>query len=140
MRAAPSPPSRTNAEMNATPMLDVLLVLLVIFMLLAMRERRTIDAQLPVPCEGAACDAPPDLPLVLEVLPGPAYRLNGEPVPRAALGARLAAVFASRPTSVLHVAGHAGTSYQQVIAAMDAAMGAGVRVIALAPRQLARVP
>lgn len=137
---APSPPSRPNAEMNATPMLDVLLVLLVIFMLLAMRYRHTIDARLPVPCEGAACGGDGELPLVLEVLPGPAYRLNGEPVAHDDLSTRLAAVYASRPIKVLHVAGHAGATYQQVIEAMDVATGAGVRIIALAPRQLARAP
>jgi biopolymer transport protein ExbD len=132
-------PSRPNAEMNATPMLDVLLVLLVIFMLVAMRMRHTLDAQLPAPCDGAACDRG-ELPLVLEVLPGPAYRLNGTAVAPDALGARLAAVYAARPTKVLTVAGHAGASYQQVIEAMDVARGAGVRVIGLAPRELARAP
>lgn len=131
--------SRPQAEMNATPMLDVLLVLLVIFMLVAMRVQHVIEAQLPVPCERAACEGD-DLPIVLEVLPGPAYRLNGAPVSRAALATRLGAVYAGRPTKVLQVAGRAGVSYQQVIDAMDVARGAGVRVIGLAPRTLARTP
>ena len=47
--AAPPTQAGPHAEMNVTPMLDVLLVLLVIFMLVAMRTRRTIDAQLPGP-------------------------------------------------------------------------------------------
>jgi biopolymer transport protein ExbD len=133
----PSPSSsRHSAEMNATPMLDVLLVLLVIFMLVAMRVQHVIEAQLPVPCERAECAG--DVTLVLEVLPGPAYRLNGEPVARDALAAKLAAVYAGRPRKELQVAGRAGVSYQQVIDAMDAARGAGVRVIGLAPRELAR--
>jgi biopolymer transport protein ExbD len=125
-------PARPQSEMNATPMLDVLLVLLVIFMLIAMRVRHTIDAQLPVPCAGAACAGGP--PLVLEVLSGPAFRLNREPVPAAELARRLAAAYAGRPGKVLQVAGHPGATYQQVIAAMDVARGAGVRVIALPPR------
>ena len=131
--------SRHSAEMNATPMLDVLLVLLVIFMLVAMRVQHVMEAQLPVPCEGTRCDGP-DLPIVLEVLPGPTYRLNGAPVSRAALATRLGAVYASRPTKVLQVAGRAGVSYQQVIEAMDVARGAGVRVIGLAPKALAGTP
>jgi biopolymer transport protein TolR len=136
---APAPtPARPHGEMNVTPMLDVLLVLLVIFMVLAMRSRHTIDAQLPVPC-AAPCDGG-DAPLVLEVRPGPTYRLNREPVPAARLAERLAAVFGGRPDAVLHVAGGEGVTYQQVIAAMDVARGAGVRVIGLAPRTLARAP
>ena len=131
--------SRHSAEMNATPMLDVLLVLLVIFMLVAMRVQHMMEAQLPVPCEGARCEGP-EPPIVLEVLPGPAYLLNREPVTRDALAARLAAVYAGRPTKVLQVAGRTGVSYQQVIEAMDVARGAGVRVIGLAPKALARTP
>ena len=124
--------TRSRGDMNVTPMLDVLLVLLVIFMLLAMRERRTIDAQLPVPCAAGCVDGTTSL--VLEVLPGPAYRLNRPPVPAAELPRRLAALFVDRPEKVLQVAGHPGATYQQVIAAMDVARGAGGRVIGLPPR------
>lgn len=120
-------PDRTNGEMNVTPMLDVLLVLLVIFMLMAMRTRQTIDAQLPLPC-AVACEG--DTPIVLEVLPGPTYRLNQSPVPAADLARRLADVYAGRSDRTLQVAGR-GVTYQQVIAAMDVARGAGVRVIGL---------
>ena len=122
---------RPAAELNVTPMLDVLLVLLVIFMLMAMRTRQTIDAQLPVPC-GAACDG--GEPIVLEVLPGPTYRLNRTPVSPADLAGRLAAVYAGRPDRVLQVAGRPGVTYQQVIGAMDVARGAGARVLGLMAR------
>ena len=135
MSAAPPPPLRHHAELNATPMLDVLLVLLVVFMLVAMRLRHTIDAQLPLSCAsvGASCEGRGD-DIVLEVLPGPAYLLNHEPVPRGALRARLTEVYAGRPSKLIQVTGRAGASYQQVIDAMDAARGSGVRVIGLLPR------
>ena len=126
------PQARPQGEMNVTPMLDVLLVLLVIFMLMAMRVRQTIDAQLPAPCLGA-CGG--DTPIVLEVLPGPTYRLNRAPVPAADLARRLSALYAGRPEKVLQVAGRPGVTYQQVIAAMDVARGAGVRVIGLRARE-----
>ena len=133
--AATTPVSqRPTGEMNATPMLDVLLVLLVIFMVMAMRTRQTIDAQLPTPCRGA-CEGSP---IVLEVLPGPSYRLNSAPVPASELSRRLATVYAARPEKVLQVAGRPGVTYQQVIAAMDVARGAGVRVIALPGTPAAR--
>jgi biopolymer transport protein ExbD len=120
-------PDRVNGQMNVTPMLDVMLVLLVIFMVVALGERRTIDAQLPLPCSGS-CEG--DTRIVLEVLPGPTYRLNQSPVPPSALAQRLEEVYAGRPDRTLQVAGH-GVSYQQVISAMDVARGAGVRVIGL---------
>ena len=74
---------------------------------------------------------------MLEVLPGPAYLLNHEPVPRGALRARLTEVYAGRPSKLIQVTGRAGASYQQVIDAMDAARGSGARVIALLPRESA---
>jgi biopolymer transport protein ExbD len=131
--AGMSPTStRPVGEMNATPMLDVLLVLLIIFMYMAMQMRQAMDAQLPAPCIGA-CDAGPAI--VLEVLPGPTYRVNRAPVAAHDLARRLTEIYAGRPDKVLQVGGHPGVSYQQVIAAMDVARGAGVRVIALPGRE-----
>jgi biopolymer transport protein TolR len=129
-------PDRTNGRMNVTPMLDVLLVLLVIFMVMAMRTRQTIDAQLPIPCPGP-CES--GTPIVLEVLPGPTYRLNQSPVRPSELAQRLASVYEGRPEKVLQVAGR-GVTYQQVIAAMDVARGAGVRVIGLRGPDERRAP
>jgi biopolymer transport protein ExbD len=113
-------------------MLDVLLVLLIIFMYLTLQTRSTMTAQLPTPCAGA-CEAGPTI--VLEVLPGPTYRVNRAPVPAEELARRIEAIYTGRPDKVLQVAGHPGVSYQQVIAAMDVARGAGVRVIALPGRE-----
>ena len=67
-----------SAEPNFTPMIDVLLVLLIVFMLAVVQVHRTMDVQLPQPC-GNPCDAPGDA-IVLEILPGPSYRLNGSEV------------------------------------------------------------
>ena len=120
-----------SADMNVTPMLDVLLVLLVIFMA-ALQARKTIDAQLSVPCTGA-CRGD-GASIVLEVLPGPTYRLNSQPVPARELLARLTAVYSGRPDKIIQVAGSPAVRYQEVVAAMDLARTAGVRVIGLPPR------
>ena len=45
-----------SAEPNVTPMIDVLLVLLIVFMLVAIRVHRTIDTQLPQTCAGVVRD------------------------------------------------------------------------------------
>jgi biopolymer transport protein ExbD len=119
-----------SSDMNVTPMLDVLLVLLVIFMA-AVQGRPALDAVLPIPCAGACRGG--DAAIVLEVLPGRVYRLNGAPLAGRDLVAQLQAAYAGRTDNVLQVAGHRRSSYQDVMAAMDAARSAGVQVIAIPP-------
>ena len=128
-----SRPSRLEAEPNVTPMIDVLLVLLIVFMFMVPMLQYELQVQLPEPVPGTARpDAPP---LVLHIAPGPAYALNRQPIAPHALRATIGATFATRPTKVLFVAGDSGVSYQQVVTAMDVAKGAGVRVLAIAPRR-----
>ena len=124
--ASPIPTS----ELNVTPMLDVLLVLLIIFMAMAVRMHHTIDAQLPDVCVGACAGGSQ---IVLEVLPGPTYRVNRSAVPANELAERLRAIYRDRPEKIIYVAGDRRVSYQDVITAMDVARTAGVRVLSVAP-------
>ena len=121
-----------NADRNGTPMLDVLLVLLVVFMT-AVTGRRTLDGQLPQPCEGS-CGA--GHAIVLEVGPGPSYRVNGSPVQATRLGEHLRALYTGRPEKIIHVAGEGRARYQDVVTAIDIARGAGVSVVGIAPAAL----
>ena len=119
------------SEMNVTPMLDVLLVLLIIFMAASIRVHLTMDGELPIACAGV-CEGTNSI--VLEVLPGPSYRINKAPVAPEALREKLVSIYAGRPEKIIQVAGHPGATYQDVINAMDVAKGAGVRVVGIAPR------
>ena len=121
-----------RAEPNVTPMIDVLMVLLIIFMVIVPASRRAVDVQLPDP-HAPPSDAAPAI--VLEVGLGGTLALNRQPVAEAALGARLRAVYAGRPDKVLTVRGDGRARYQAVVAAIDSARGAGVRVIGLDPRR-----
>ena len=123
------------SELNVTPMLDVLLVLLIIFMAMSIRLHRTVDASLPVPCASGCADGGQ---IVLEVLPGPTYKINNTPVAANVLHDELVNIYAARPEKIIQIAGHPGTTYQDVIAAMDVAKGAGVRVLGIAPRGVTR--
>ena len=120
-----------NSELNVTPMLDVLLVLLVIFMAASVAVHHTVDVSLPQPCVDIC---PGSDPITLEVLPGPTFRLNGTPIASAALAQTLRTVYVNRPEKVMYVAGRPGVSYETVVSAIDVARSNGVRVIGISPK------
>ena len=117
----------TMNDINMTPMIDVLLVLLVIFMIMQPMLQRSIDIQLPVEKDEPTAPAVP--PIVLEVFPGQQYLLNKSPVPAAQLQARLLEVYSNRPDRVLFVKADGAVKYGEVIMVMDVARGAGVEVL-----------
>ena len=124
----------TNSELNVTPMLDVLLVLLVIFMAASVAVHHTVDVSLPQLCADI-CEGPG--PITLEVLPGPSYRLNGTAVARIALASTLRQVYLDRPEKIMYVAGQPGVTYETVVDAIDMARSNGVRVIGISPKSAA---
>ena len=124
-------PAVPNAEPNITPMIDVLLVLLIVFMMMAVQVHRSVDVQLPEPCVGGCGGAPA---IVLEVLPGPTYRLNPRPIQGSDLLAELTATYRGRPDKTIQVAGKTGVRYSDVVNAMDVAKSAGATVIGIVPK------
>jgi biopolymer transport protein TolR len=120
-----------SAEPNVTPMLDVLLVLLIIFLAASVRIVPTMDVQLPEPCVGACAGGSA---IVLEVLPGPTYRINNTPVEAPQLAARITDIYRGRPDKTIQVAGSPRVSYATVVEAMDIAKSSGVTVIGVSPK------
>lgn len=128
--------SLTN-EINVTPMIDVLLVLLIIFMLVIPLSRKVLDVQLPDPTPAPATTQPNDQ-IVLEIGPGPTYKVNTQPVAPAALPARLKQIYTGRPDKIIFIKGAPSVKYQDVIVGMDVARGAGVLVIGVPPKDAAK--
>jgi biopolymer transport protein TolR len=120
-------------EPNVTPMIDVLLVLLIIFMLVVPMARKAIDVQLPDPTPQPATAVQPDQ-IVMEVCKNATYSINKQPVPKDQLGAKLKEIYDPRPDKIIFVKGCNEAKYQEVITAMDAARGAGVKVIGVPPK------
>ena len=121
-------------EINVTPMIDVLLVLLIIFMMVVPMARKAIDIQLPDPNPAVAPANAVSQQIVLEVLPNGAFAVNKEPLNKDNMVKRLKEIYDNRPDKLIFVKGDPTVKYQDVIFAMDMARQAGVKVIGVPPK------
>jgi biopolymer transport protein TolR len=121
-------------DINVTPMIDVLLVLLIIFMVIVPMARKTIDVQLPDPTPQPQPPGPPPNNIVLQVMQGGKFKINSEEATKEALGKRLKEIYDPRPDKLIFIKGDSTAVYQDVIFAMDVARGAGVKVIGHMPK------
>ena len=116
-----------RAEINVTPMIDVLLVLLIIFMMIGPPRSMGLPALAPSPSDGGD-----SRPVIVTVATG-RLALNGMAIGADSLESALDEIFRTRAEKVLFVKGEAGVEFDAVAHVVDVARGVGIERIALLP-------
>jgi biopolymer transport protein TolR len=120
-----------TADINVTPLIDVLLVLLIIFMVITPLTPKGLDALVPQPPPPNTPPSPTDRTVVVQVLevPGggkPHLKINQDDVNWEDLGNRLTDIFKTRAERVLFVKGDNDIEFQYVAQVIDVAHGTQV--------------
>jgi biopolymer transport protein ExbD len=116
------------AEINVTPLVDVILVLLIISMVAAPMLQRGINLELPATESATEID---EARVVVSVDRDATIRINDRPVHAELLTERMRTLAANRPDETVFLQGHKGLPYGDVLSVMDRIRQAGVTRIAL---------
>ena len=121
-----------KADINMTPMIDVLLVLIIIFMVITPLTPKGLEALVPQPPPpNQKPSASDQRTVVIVVDENHNYSINNEPSTEDKLGDRLTEIFKTRAERVVFVKGHPGLDFQWVAKAIDIAHGAGIDKVGL---------